>query len=148
LKDISRSPKQILIALIGFPFAATGCLLTFLPYQLCNLIVKHFKKYDMAKEATFKVVYSLFLFPITFLIEAMFLYMLFSWMILIPFLIIIIPLSYFTLYFIEWLYENGWGIPITLYKFRKKFYQQILKQLEDHSSSIKNLIDTLAERLD
>jgi len=136
------------MTLIGFPFATIGCLLTIIPYQSCNFIVKHLKKYDMAKAATYKVVYSLIIFPITFLMEAMLLHMFFGWIVSISFTILIIPLSYFTLYFIEWFYEGGWGISFFSYKLRKTFHHRISQHLEEQSSRIKDLIDDLATRLD
>jgi len=146
--DMPHSPKRFLMTLIGFPFAAIGCLFTILPYQSCNFIVKHLKKYDMATAATYKLVYSLIIFPITFLMEAILLHMFFGWLVSILFMILIIPLSYFTLYFIEWLYEGGWGIPISLYKLRKTFHHRISQQLEEQSGRIKDLVDDLAARLD
>ena len=146
--DIYRSPRRFLLALIGFPFAAIGRLLTFLPYQSCNFIVKYLKEYDMARAATFKVVYSLFLYPVTFLIEAIVLYLLFGLVVSIIFAILIIPLSYFTLYFIEWLYKGGLGIPISLRKLRRNYRRRISQQLEEQSVRIKHLVDDLAARLD
>ena len=80
--------------------------------------------------------------------EAMLLHMFFGWAVSIPFTILIIPLSYFTLLFIEWLYEDGWGIPISSYKLRKTFQHRIPQQLEEQSSHIKDLIDDLAARFD
>jgi glycerol-3-phosphate O-acyltransferase/dihydroxyacetone phosphate acyltransferase len=146
--DIYRSPRRFLLALIGFPIAAIGWLLTFLPYQSCNIIVKYLKKYDIAKVATFKVVYSLFLFPVTFLIEAIVLYLFFGLVFSVLFAILIIPLSYFTLYFIEWLYEGGLGISVSFRKLRKNFRRRISRQLEEQSIRIKHQIDDLAARLD
>jgi hypothetical protein len=106
------------------------------------------KKYDIAKVATFKVVYSLFLFPVTFLIEAVVLYLFFGLVFSVLFAILIIPLSYFTLYFIEWLYEGGLGIPVSFRKLRKNFRRRISRQLEEQSIRIKHQIDDLAARLD
>ena len=143
-----RSLKRLLTAMAGFPIAAAGCLLTYLPYRSCDFIVKNIKKYDMAKTATYKVVYSIILFPLTFLLEAILIYIFFGWIISILFLILIIPLSYFTLYFIEWLYEGGWGMPIYLRKLRKTFRNRISQRLEEQSSRIIDLIDDLAARLD
>ena len=146
---VNRPPSVIhfLLALIGLPIAAIGVLLAFLPYRSCDYIVKHSKKYNMASAATFKVVYSLFLFPVTFIIEAMILHMFFGWAVSILFVVLIIPLSYFTLYFMEWLYEGGWGIPVSLRKSRKTFYNRITYLLEEQNRHIKDLIDKLAARL-
>ena len=74
--------------------------------------------------------------------------MLFGWVVSIPLTILIIPLCYFALYFMEWLYEGGWGIPISLPMLRKTIRHRISKQLDEQSRRIKELIDALAERLE
>ncbi|MFC1495241.1 1-acyl-sn-glycerol-3-phosphate acyltransferase [Thermodesulfobacteriota bacterium] len=144
----TRSTKRFLLGLAGLPLAAIGCLLTFLPYQIINFIVKHYKKYDRAQAATHKVACSLFLFPFTFLVEAMLLYIFFGLAVSIIFAILVIPLSYFTLYYLEWLYEGGWGIPISLRRLRKTFRHRVSQRLEEQSRHIKDLVDNLAARLD
>jgi hypothetical protein len=135
------------LALIGLPIAAIGVLLSFLPYRSCDYLVKHNKKYDMASAATYKVVYSLFLFPVAFIIEAMILHMFFGWVVSVLFVVLIIPLSYFTLYFMEWLYEGGWGIPVSFRKSRKTFHNGITHLLEEQNRRIKDLVDKLAAQL-
>ena len=77
----------------------------------------------------------------------MILHMFFGWAVSILFVVLIIPLSYFTLYFMEWLYEGGWGIPVSLRKSRKTFYNRITLLLEEQNRHIKDLIDKLAARL-
>jgi glycerol-3-phosphate O-acyltransferase/dihydroxyacetone phosphate acyltransferase len=146
----SRPPSAIhfLLALIGLPIAAIGVLLAFLPYQLYDYMVKHSKKYDMASAATYKIAYSLFLFPVAFIVEAMILHMLFGWVVSVLFVVLIIPICYFTLYFMEWLYEGGWGIPVSFRKSRKTFQNGITHLLEEQNRDIKDLIDRLAARLD
>ena len=129
-------------------FLKRGSLLTIVPYKSCNFIVTHSKKYDMATAATSKVICSLILFPIAFLIEALLLHTFFGSVVSIPFAILIIPLSYFTLFFREWLYEGGWGIPVSLGKLRKNFQFQKSQQLEEQSDRIKGLVDDLAAQLD
>jgi hypothetical protein len=142
------SAIHFLLALIGLPIAAIGVLLAFLPYQLCDYMVKHRKKYDMASAATFKVVYSLFLFPVAFIIEAMILHIFFGWVVSLLFVVLIIPICYFTLYFMEWLYEGGWGIPVSFRKSRKTFHNRITHLLKEQNRHIKDLIDKLAAMLD
>ena len=112
------SLKQFLLVLTGSPFAGLGWLLNILPYQLCNLIVKHIKRYDKAKAATYKVVYSLLLFPLTFLLEAVLIHIWLGWVAMVTFVILIIPISYFTLFFLEWLHKGGLGMPIYSLKLR------------------------------
>ena len=144
---VPNSPKHFFIALLGFPFAAMGYLVTFLPYQLCSLTVKYLKKYDEASAATFKVIYSIFLYPVTFLVETVIIYTLLGGIASILFAILIIPLCYFTIYFREWLYEEGWGIPLNLVSLRKSIRHRISLQLEELGAQIRDTIDDLADRM-
>jgi|GEM_PF-622175 len=146
--NANGSLKKFLLALTGLPFACLGGLLNFLPYQLCNLIVKHIKRYDEAATATYKVVYSLLLFPLTFVLEAVLIHIWLGWIATVIFAILIIPLSYFTLFFFEWLQKGGIGVPISSLRMKTALSQRILKQLEAQRVGIKDLVDTLAARLD
>jgi 1-acyl-sn-glycerol-3-phosphate acyltransferase len=142
------SLKRFLLALTGLPFAGLGWLLNILPYQLCNLIVKHIKRYDQAATATYKVVYSLLLFPLTFVLEAVLVHIWLGWIATLTFAVLIIPLSYFTLFFFEWLHKGGLGIPISSLKLKTTLSQRILKQLKAQRAGIKDLVDDLAARVD
>lgn len=146
--NILQLLKRFLLVLIGFPFASIGWLFNVIPYQLCNFIVIHIKKYEIATTATYKVTYSLFLYPVFYLIEGILLYKYFGWNVLLLFVILILPISYFTLYYMEWIYEGGWGIPVLFRKLRKTFRRRITHLLEKQERRIKDLIDELAERLD
>ncbi len=146
--NISYALKRFLLALTGFPFASIGWLFNVIPYQLCNIVVKHYKKYEMAVTATYKVVYSMLFYPVTYLIEGILLYIYFGWALLIPFIVLIIPLSYFTLYYMEWFYWGGWKIPFPFRLLRKTINNEITYRLEELNRQIKGLIDNLAARLD
>jgi len=138
------SPKRFLMAISGFPIAGLGWLLTIIPYQLCNLFVKYIKQYDASDAATYKVVYSLFLFPVTFFLETLFVHLWLGWLASLTFAIGIIPISYFTLYYLEWVDEGGWGIPNFSMKLRKNMLDRGAKQLENERSSIIELVSELA----
>jgi hypothetical protein len=146
--NILKLLKRFLMFLIGFPFASIGWLFNVIPYQLTNFIVTHIKKYEIATTATYKVTYSLLLYPLTYLIEGILLYNFFGWNILLLFMVLIIPISYFTIYYMEWVYEGGWGIPVLFRKLRKTFRRRLIHLLEKQERRIKNLIDELAARLD
>ena len=142
------SLKRFLMILTGFPIAGLGWLLNFLPYQLCNLIVKHIKRYDVSQAATHKVAYSLLFFPLTFVLEAMLVHIWLGWVATLTFAIIIIPLSYFTLFFFEWLNKGGLGIPISSLKMKTTLSHRILTQLKAQRASINDLVDDLSTRVD
>jgi hypothetical protein len=146
--NIVQSLKRFFIGLVGFPFASIGWTLNVIPYQLCNLMVKHFTKYEVATTATYKVVYSLLFYPVTYLIEGVLLYMYFGWMLLIPFMILIIPLSYFTLYYMEWFYWGKWEVPFPFPRLRKTIKSEMIHRLDEQNRQIKDLVDKLAARFD
>ena len=136
------------MAISGFPIAALGWLLTIIPYQLCNLLVKYIKRYDESAAATYKVAYSLFLFPITFFLEALFVYHWLGLIASLTFAVVVIPISYFTLTFFEWVYDGGWGISNPSMKLRKNMLHRVSKQLEYERSEIIGLVNDLAEGIE
>jgi 1-acyl-sn-glycerol-3-phosphate acyltransferase len=142
------SLKRFLLILTGFPLAGLGWLLTILPYQLCNLIVKHIKRYDESQAATYKVAYSLLFFPLTFVLESMLVHIWLGWVATVTFAILIIPLSYFTLFFFEWLLKGGLGIPISSLKLKTTLSHRILIQLKAQRACINDLVDDLSTRVD
>lgn len=85
--------------LLLMPPAAIGWLLNAIPYKLVDLMVK---RHDAAEAATFKVVYSLFAFPIAYVIEAIAIAHFFGTMAAIVFAIVILPLSYFSQKMSDW----------------------------------------------
>ena len=152
-KNISKSKyvysaKRFFMAMSGFPIAGLGWLFTIIPYQLCNLFVKYIKRYDESAAATYKVAYSLFLFPITFFLEALFIHLWLGWIVSLIFVVAIIPLSYFTLNFFEWVYEGGWGISNPLMILQKNRLLLASKQLEYERSEIIDLVNGLAEGIE
>ena len=90
----------------------------------------------------------LLLFPLTFLLEAVLIHIWIGWIATVIFAILIIPLSYFTLFYFEWLHKGRFGLPISSLKFRTTLSQRILKQLKAQRASINDLVDDLAARVD
>ena len=132
----------------GFPIAALGALLNFLPYKVCSRLVNSIKKHHEAEAATYKVVYSIFLYPLAFFGEGLLIHWWFGWPVSIPFAIGIIPLSYFTLFFFEWLSKGGWGISMPIKRIEKIHSSQISKRLHNQRLRIQDQVDALAHRLD
>ena len=139
---------RFFFVIAGFPIASIGWLLNVLPYQLCNLIVKHIKKYDEAAAATYKISYSFLLFPLAFVLEAVLVYVCFGWIVTVVFSILVIPISYFTLRFYEWIEKGGLGIPIFSVKLNNTLSDRIFKQREMLRSHISDIVDNLASYLD
>ena len=146
--DTPRSIRRFLMAFGGFPIAALGALLNFLPYKVCGRLVNSIKKRHEAEAATYKVVYSIFLYPLAFFGEGLLIHWWFGWPVSIPFAIGIIPLSYFTLFFFEWLSKGGWGISIPIKRIEKIHSNQISKRLHNQRLRIQDQVDALAHRLD
>jgi hypothetical protein len=142
------SIRRFLLALGGFPIAALGTLLNLLPYKVCGMLVGSIKKHHEAEAATYKVVYSIFLYPLAFFGEGLLIHWWFGWPVSLPFAIGIIPLSYFTLFFFEWLSKGGWGISIPFKRIEKIHSHQTSKRLHNLRLKIQDQVDVLADRLD
>lgn len=91
----------------GLIFAGIGTLFNWLPYRLCALLVRLTRR-DESEAATFKVIYSLFLFPLAFFLEGAAIAHWLGWIAAVFFAVAIVPLSYFTLHFLEKLEETEW----------------------------------------
>lgn len=140
--------KRILMIIFGFPFALSGVIFNFLPYQLCKLIVISVKKYDESVAATYKVIYSLFLYPLIYVAEGLLIKTWLGTAASITFSLMIIPLSYFTLFFSEWLYDDGWGIVLPSFLLGRSTPDRISKLIDNQRFRIKDQVDNLAARLD
>jgi glycerol-3-phosphate O-acyltransferase / dihydroxyacetone phosphate acyltransferase len=101
--------RRLPVAIFGGLLAIPGWILNFLPYHLCDLLIKAIN-HDAALTATYKVVFSLFLFPIFYFLESYLVYRFFSAPIAILFFILVLPLSYFTLIYGEWLESHFSGL--------------------------------------
>ncbi|MBI3328185.1 MAG: 1-acyl-sn-glycerol-3-phosphate acyltransferase [Nitrospinae bacterium] len=101
-----RSATLVLVGLSGLGVASIGWLLNWLPYKLCALLVRLTGRHE-SEAATYKIVYSLFLFPLTYMVQGIVAARWFGWGAAIAFGAVIVPLSYFTLRFFEWYEERG-----------------------------------------
>jgi hypothetical protein len=143
-----RSIWRFLKALAGLPLAGCGALLNILPYKCCSLLVNHIKKHHEAAAATYKVAYSIFLFPVAYLGEWLLIHWWFGWVVSIPFAVGIIPLSYFTLFYFEWLADGGWGIPMPSKRLKKIQAHRISRRLHNQRRRIQDQMDVLADRIE
>lgn len=146
--DTPSSMRRFFKAIIGFPLAALGVLLNLVPYKICGFLVNALRKHNEAEAATYKVIYSIFLYPLAFLGECLLLHWWIGWPASIPFAIGIIPLSYFTLFYFEWLNDGGWGMSLSLKRFEKINSSPMTRRLQDDRLRIQDQVDLLAERLD
>ena len=99
--------RKITSAILGALLAIPGWIFNFIPYHVCDLLIKASGR-DAADAATFKVIYSLFLFPISYALEGYFINRLLGPGYAILFSLLILPFSYFTLIYMEW-YESQLG---------------------------------------
>jgi hypothetical protein len=140
--------KKFLKAFIGLPFAMLGVFFNFIPYHLCRLLVTYVHKNDESASATYKITYSIFLFPITFFFEFLLIHVFIASPAAILFAILIIPLSYFTLFFFDWLSFIGWEILIPSGTLGKSMSEKISGQLEEKRIRIRDYVDNLANLLE
>ncbi len=98
---------NFIAALPGAVLAIPGWIFNFIPYHLCDLLIQTTRK-DASDTATFKVLYSLFLFPICYFLEGYLVFRYLGSAASILFVILILPLSYFTLFYTEW-FESHFG---------------------------------------
>jgi glycerol-3-phosphate O-acyltransferase / dihydroxyacetone phosphate acyltransferase len=135
------------ITIAGLPLASLGYLFNFIPYRLCNIILYSFKWVDEATMATFKVAYSLVIYPLFYLGEGILIHRLFGWNFSISFAIGIIPLSYFTIFYFERLYDAGFGIPVSSKWLKKILLRRLSKRLYELRNQINKRMDNLSSRL-
>lgn len=110
-QNATRLPFRMFCAgILGALISLFGAILNWIPYHLVDFLVKAAKK-DESDAATYKVVYSIFLFPLCYFLEGWLLKRWLGWGAAAAFAVIIIPLSYFTLLFYEWREETGGKSP-------------------------------------
>ena len=136
--------KRFIMFLLGFPLALLGRLLTVVPYQSVNLVVKYIKMYDESQAATHKVTYALLFYPITFIIETVVVYLWLGWIASLFFAVAVVPTSYFSLYFFEWLQKGGIGIKIPVGRLKKRLLKHYSSQIDRERYLIVEQVDKLA----
>ncbi len=139
--------KKTLFTLAGFSFALTGYLFNFMPHRLCLIILYYLQKAHEADMATYKVVYSLFIFPLFYLGEGVLIYILLGWTFLIAFAVCILPVTCFMIFYLDRLSGTCLGQPISLMLLRNVLSRSSVKQLEDLGNRIINLVDGFSSKL-
>lgn len=123
--------------LVLMPLAVIGWLLNAIPYKIVDLLVR---RLDAAEAATFKIVYSLFAFPIAYVIEAIAIARLFGSTSAVIFAIVILPLSYFSQKMSDWWEEYS---PMLLSGSKR---QRAAQQLARLKQRITEEVDFLASK--
>lgn len=106
-KSQQRTGLSLMAGLSGWILALPGCILNYLPYKLIDVLVRLTRR-DEADLATFKVVCSLFVFPLFYFLEGVAIHHFFGTTAAILFALCIVPLGYFTVGFLEW-WEREYG---------------------------------------
>lgn len=146
-RKVRRSPAGVFLSAAGMILAAVGVVLNFVPYRLVALLVRITRK-DESETATFKVTFSLFAFPISYVAESFLIARFLGWPWAILFALLIVPLSWFTLRFFEWREETSQGgnKPPSLW-FSWNASRRITETLERLRKRILSEVDALASRL-
>lgn len=100
-KPAQRSFGLFLMNSLGLIVAMIGWVLNIVPYKLTDLLVRIMRK-DESEAGTFKVLFGLILFPLTYVIEGWLIHRWFGWIAALCFAIVIVPLTLFTMRFFEW----------------------------------------------
>lgn len=129
----------------GMVLAGLGWLLNWPPYRLCGYLVR-LTKGNEAGAATYKIFYSLILFPLSYAAEGMLIMLWFGWVGVIAFASLIVPLSYFTLRFFEWREEGAAGYGKSLKWFGATASRRAAEQLARLRNRIIAEVDALAAR--
>jgi len=144
-KRRGRSVKSRLLVAVGMALASIGWLLNWLPYRLIAVLVRLTGRNE-AEAATYKIVFSLFLFPLTYVIEGILIARWFGSVVAATFAVLIIPLSFFTLLFFEWREELGARPPAPLAWLERERSSRVVEQLSHLRRQIVAEVDALAER--
>jgi len=136
--EVHRKNPKFFLVLIGAIAALPGWILNFAPYHLCDLLIRFTHK-DASDAATFKVIYSLFLFPGAYFLEGWIIDSFFGGFAALIFAALILPASYFTLICVDWYEKQG--------SILRKPHRKAVEQLERLRSRILKQLELLASRL-
>jgi glycerol-3-phosphate O-acyltransferase / dihydroxyacetone phosphate acyltransferase len=103
----SRTASTVMLAILGGLLAIAGWVFNFIPYHLCDLLIKTTRQ-DASDTATYKVFYSLFLFPLSYFLEGYAIWRFVGSGPAVLFSVLVLPFSYYTLFYTEW-YELHFG---------------------------------------
>lgn len=96
-----QSGRNLFLMLLGTLVAVVGVGLNYVPYKFIAWLVR-LTRQDASMAATSKILFSLIVFPLAYAVQA---WLLARWLgapAAVVFLVLIVPLSYFTLLFAEW----------------------------------------------
>lgn len=156
LVGVRESPRQgpkarpgwtWLFEAVGWIIASVGVLLNWLPYKLCARFVR-LARGDESMAATYKILFSVFLFPLTYLVEGVLTARWLGTAAAVAFAVLIVPLSVFTLLFFEWREELGAPPPTPLSWLQRKRSHRVAEQLAHLRRQIITEVDALAARLE
>jgi 1-acyl-sn-glycerol-3-phosphate acyltransferase len=99
--------SDLAIAVLGAIASIPGWLFNVIPYQICDLLIR-FTRRDKSDIATYKVIFSLFLFPSFYFLEGFLIRRFFGFYPTIFFALLVLPAGYFTLFYREW-HEKYFG---------------------------------------
>ncbi len=143
-----RRPRSWLGRLVeaaGLVLASIGVVFNWLPYRLCAILVR-LSKGDESMAATYKILFSLVLFPLTYAIEGTLVARWLGTAAAVLFVVLIVPLSYFTLLYFEWREELGAPPPTPSSWLRRKRSRRVMDQLARLRRQIIAEVDALAAR--
>lgn len=138
-KKPRKQGTDFLVAILGGVVAIPGWLLNFMPYHACDWLIRLTRR-DASDMATFKVIYSLFLFPLFYVLEGFLIRRFLGPVAALLFSILVLPASYFTLFYLEW-YEAHFGGTIWLQPQRR-----MISQLGRLRNRIVEQLNSLASR--
>jgi len=130
-----RSGLSLLAGFSGWILASPGCILNYIPYKLTDVLIRLTRR-DESNQATFKIIYSLFLFPFFYILEGVAIRHFLGTVPAILFALFIVPVSYFTVSFLEW-WEREYGGTVSA---------RVSKPLEQLQRRIIAEVQTLATR--
>ena len=100
--------------------------------------------YDESQAATHKITYALFFYPLTFVLETVLIHLWLGWIASLLFAMMVVPLSYFSLYYFEWIREGGAGIRIPSNRMKKTLEYRLVRQINKQRDHIVKQVDKLA----
>lgn len=138
-----RSGGHLFVALLGTLVAMIGVGLNYVPYKFIAMLVK-LTRQDASMAATSKVLFSLVVFPLAYAVEAWLLARWLGTLAAVVFVVLIVPLSYFTLLFAEWREELETNpSPLSAW-FRGQPSPRVLSKLAGLRRQIVNEVEALA----
>ncbi len=129
-KSQQRSGLSLMAGISGWILALPGCILNYVPYKMIDVLIR-LTRSDESDQATFKVVYSLFVFPLFYFLEGAAIRHFLGAGAAILFAICIVPLGYFTVGFLErWEREYGGSVSARVSKSLERLQKRIIAEVQ------------------